>query len=48
MRRYIVTKTVTYSMKIDAESAEDAEFDAVQRQDFCFVDDEYSVEEVGE
>lgn len=48
MRKYVVTKIVIFEMPVDAESEEDAEHAALTTQEFKFVDEEYSVKEVGD
>lgn len=47
MRKYVVTKTQFFEMTVEAESEEDAEYDALSSGDFKFVDEEYSVVEIG-
>lgn len=48
MRKYVVTRTEIFTTVVHADSEEDAEYAAVVKGEFTFVDSEYSVEEVGE
>lgn len=48
MKRYVVTKTETSMMIVYADSEEDAEHDARAKPEFDFIDEEYSVEYVGD
>jgi len=48
MNKYVVTKTQFFEIIVEAESEEDAEFDAISKGDFEFVDEDYSTKEVGD
>lgn len=47
MMKYVVTKTQSFETIVYAESEEDAEYTAISRGEFEFVDEDYSVVETG-
>ena len=48
MNKYVVTKTEIFETTVYAESEEDAEYDAMMKGEFEFVDEEYSVKDAGD